>query len=52
MYATPGIGAYLGRDVILGIRPSDFEDAGLTGESWPVMAVEATRPSRSAARST
>jgi multiple sugar transport system ATP-binding protein len=41
MQATPGIGAYLGRDVILGIRPSDFQDAHLTGESWPVMAVEA-----------
>jgi multiple sugar transport system ATP-binding protein len=41
MRATPGMGAYLGRDVILGIRPSDFEDAGLSGESWPVMAVEA-----------
>ena len=39
--AEPGIGAYLGRDVILGIRPSDFGDASLTGESWPVMAVEA-----------
>ena len=40
LQATPGIGAYLGREVILGIRPSDFEDASLTGESWPVMAVE------------
>ena len=39
--ATSGIEAYAGRDVILGIRPSDFEDAHLTGESWPVMAVEA-----------
>jgi multiple sugar transport system ATP-binding protein len=40
MQANPGIGAYLGRDVILGIRPSDFEDASLTDGSWPVMTVE------------
>jgi multiple sugar transport system ATP-binding protein len=31
----PEIKAYFGRDVILGIRPSDFEDASLTGQSWP-----------------
>ena len=41
LQGTPGLGAYLGRDVILGIRPSDFEDAHLTGESWPAMTVEA-----------
>jgi multiple sugar transport system ATP-binding protein len=40
LQAEPGIGAYFGRHVILGIRPSDFEDASLTGESWPVMTVE------------
>ena len=37
--ATSGIEAYAGRDVILGIRPSDFEDARLTDESWPRMPV-------------
>jgi multiple sugar transport system ATP-binding protein len=37
--AKPEIEAYFGRDVILGIRPSDFEDASLTDESWPRMPV-------------
>ena len=30
VHANPEIKAYFGRDVILGIRPSDFEDASLT----------------------
>ncbi len=37
--ASSGIEAFVGRDVILGIRPSDFEDASLTDESWPRMPV-------------
>ena len=40
VHANPGIAAYFGRDVILGIRPSDVEDASLTEESRPKMAVE------------
>ena len=36
---SSGIEAYFGRDVILGIRPSDFEDASLADESWPKMSV-------------
>jgi multiple sugar transport system ATP-binding protein len=40
-HATPEIKAYSGRDVILGIRPSDFEDASLADESWTRMAVVA-----------
>jgi multiple sugar transport system ATP-binding protein len=40
VHANPGIAAYFGRDVILGIRPSDFEDASLAREPWPKMAVE------------
>ena len=39
MHAKPEIEAYFGRDLILGIRPSDFEDASLTDESWPRIPV-------------
>ncbi len=35
----PGLDGYLGRDVILGVRPSDFEDAELAEPSWPRMTV-------------
>ncbi len=35
----PGIEKYLGREVILGIRPSDFEDASLADPRWPRMPV-------------
>jgi multiple sugar transport system ATP-binding protein len=46
VHAEAGIAAYFGRDVILGIRPSDFEDASLSPEPWPRMTVEthATEP--------
>jgi multiple sugar transport system ATP-binding protein len=33
--AKPGLAGYFGRKVILGIRPSDFEDAHLTGRLGP-----------------
>ena len=39
MRTNPDIKTYVGRDVILGIRPSDFEDASLVDESWAPMAV-------------
>lgn len=39
VHAKPEIKAFFGRDVILGIRPSDFEDASLTEQSWPTMPV-------------
>ena len=32
--AKPGLADYFGKKVILGIRPSDFEDASL-GDGWP-----------------
>jgi multiple sugar transport system ATP-binding protein len=32
--AKAGLDGYLGKKVIMGIRPSDFEDAGLANASW------------------
>jgi multiple sugar transport system ATP-binding protein len=39
VHASSGIEAFFGRDVILGIRPSDFEDASAIDESWARMPV-------------
>jgi multiple sugar transport system ATP-binding protein len=33
--AKPGLDSYFGHEVILGIRPSDFEDARLADPGWP-----------------
>ena len=37
----PGLDGYIGREVILGVRPSDFEDASLADAGWARMAVSA-----------
>jgi multiple sugar transport system ATP-binding protein len=37
----PGLDRFFGREVILGIRPSDFEDARLADSSWATMPVQA-----------
>jgi multiple sugar transport system ATP-binding protein len=39
--AKPGLSGYLGREVILGVRPSDFEDASLAEASWARMQTTA-----------
>jgi multiple sugar transport system ATP-binding protein len=39
--AKPSLSSYLGRDVILGIRPSDFEDASLADAEWAPIGVTA-----------
>jgi multiple sugar transport system ATP-binding protein len=39
--ARPGLDSYIGRQVILGIRPSDFEDASLAEASWPRISARA-----------
>jgi multiple sugar transport system ATP-binding protein len=39
--AKPGLDSYFGREVILGIRPSDFEDATLADSGWARMSAKA-----------
>jgi multiple sugar transport system ATP-binding protein len=40
--AKPGLEDYFGRKIILGIRPSDFEDGVFGDASWPRIPVTAT----------
>jgi multiple sugar transport system ATP-binding protein len=39
--SRPGLDDYIGRQVILGIRPSDFEDGSLAEADWPRIAARA-----------
>ncbi len=39
--AMPGLDGSFGRKIILGIRPSDFEDASPADSGWPRMPVTA-----------
>jgi multiple sugar transport system ATP-binding protein len=39
--AKPGLADYFGQQVILGIRPSDFEDAAVSDRQWGTMRVVA-----------
>ena len=38
----PGLDGYFGREVILGVRPSDFEDARIAEPGWPRLTVPAS----------
>jgi multiple sugar transport system ATP-binding protein len=38
--ARPGLDNYFGRDVILGVRPSDFEDGALAEPAWARMPTQ------------
>jgi multiple sugar transport system ATP-binding protein len=40
--AKPGLDGYFDREIILGIRPSDFEDATIADPSWPRINVQST----------
>jgi multiple sugar transport system ATP-binding protein len=39
--ARPGLDGYFGREIILGIRPAEFEDASLADADWARMRVTA-----------
>src|SRR5579862_446050 len=37
--ARPGLAGYLGKKIILGIRPSDFEDGAFADAAWPRIGI-------------
>src|SRR5215469_13976109 len=38
--SRPGLDGYFGREIILGVRPSDFEDGSLAESAWSRMPVQ------------
>jgi multiple sugar transport system ATP-binding protein len=42
LQARPGLDDYFGKQLIVGIRPSDFEDADLAEPGWPRIAVKSS----------
>jgi multiple sugar transport system ATP-binding protein len=41
LQSRQGLDDYFGKEIILGVRPSDFEDAGHNGSEWPTIRVHA-----------
>ncbi len=42
LQSKSGLDSYFGKEVILGVRPSDFEDAQLADAAWARMPVQAS----------
>jgi len=40
--AKPGLDNYFGKELIIGVRPSDFEDASFAEPSWPRINVQSS----------
>jgi multiple sugar transport system ATP-binding protein len=40
--AKPGLDEYFGKELIIGLRPSDFEDATFAEPSWPRLDVQSS----------
>src|ERR1700757_5010347 len=40
--AKPGLDGYFGKELIIGVRPSDFEDASFAEPSWPRINIQSS----------